>query len=81
MQEVIIYRNPMEAAIWNGIMTPEFGVFIMGIVIFGVVLSIYSTFIQRHISWKNDKLASNIAIAVAAVAGIAWVFAWPYWSL
>ena len=80
-QEVIVYRNPMEAAVWNGIMTQEFAVFIMGILIFGSVLSCYSAFIRPHIGWKNDKIASNIAIAVSAAAGIAWILAWPYWSL
>ena len=80
-QEVIVYRNPMEAAIWNGIMSPEFVVFIMGFVIFLTIISFYSAFIQPHLGWSKRKVATNIAITIAAISGIAWILAWPYWSL
>lgn len=76
MQEVIVYRNPMEAAMWKFVMSADFFPIICGIVVFfTVMLTLHSLVSKRYGYFGNRaKVLSNISLVLAAVSGIATIW-------
>lgn len=52
MQEIIVYRNPLEAAMWNGIMSGEAFPFMVGLFVFFVSTVFLGTRIEK-LSYHN----------------------------
>lgn len=79
MQEVIVYRNPLEAALWNTLMSGEFFPVVVGVVVFFVVfLALNAAFCKRWGSWgKGASTRTNIALAVGALSGFLTI--WKMW--
>ncbi len=79
MQEVIVYRNPLEAAMWHAMMAGEFFPIIVGIVVFfAVFLTAHGLMVKRWGSWgKGAAQRSYAALAIGAVAGILTI--WKMW--
>lgn len=76
MQEsIIVYRNPLEKAMWKGTMSGDAFPIMAGFFVFFVVL--FATMgipdkVRGKISSRMTKLTNeNIGLVVAAVAGIA----------
>lgn len=65
---IIIYRNPMEQALWeNGIMFP----IICSVAVFLIVfLTLYKLFDLFGRNYAFKKTASNISLFIAAIAAI-----------
>lgn len=75
MQEVIIYRNPAEAALWNAIMGGSFFPVIVGIVVFFCVFLTANRLLNKGRSFGVDvPRNTNIALAIGVVAGAVAVF-------
>lgn len=79
MQEVIVYRNPAEAALWHAMQGGEFFLVIAGVVVFFIVfLTLNAVFVRRWGSWgKGASTRTNIALVVGALSGILTV--WKMW--
>ena len=75
MQEIIVYRNPLEAAMWHTVMSGEFFPVIAGVVVFFAVFLPLNHFLsQRFGSWgKTGKQVSYFSLGVGAVLGITTV--------
>ena len=69
MQSVIVYRNPVEAAIWESLMSSSatFPV-LCGIASFFAVFITLASFLQRRGGIHSSS--TNFSLAVAAVVGI-----------
>jgi len=75
MQQIIIYRNPVSAAVWNG----DYGIYLVPIM--AGVLVFFLTFVGfaalfEHYYWKA-KYSREAAIGVAAIFGSLTV--WSLW--
>ena len=87
MQSIIVYRNPLEAAMWEGIMSSgALWPVMVGVAVFFAVFLIADRFIIK--SWFNSwrlgrllkipyakwdtvcKVATNVSLAVSALAGV-----------
>ena len=79
MQEVIVYRNPAEAAFWHAMQGGEFFPVIAGAIVFFIVfLTLNAVFEWRWGSWgKGASTRTNIALVVGALSGILTV--WKTW--
>ena len=79
MQEVIIYRNPAEAAFWNAVMNAEFFPAIVGIIVFLIVFVVTNGIATRKWgSWgKAARTRTNICLALGTVASVATI--WKMW--
>lgn len=80
MQEVIVYRNPMEAAIWNSIMSSGALFPVMcGVVVFFVAFLIINGVAERYVGWnyRKRKAASYGSLAIAT--GIALIVVKLMW--
>ena len=79
MQEIIVYRNPAEAALWQLLMSGEFFVVLCGILaFFAVFLGMHAVMTRIWGSWGNGaKLRSYLGLAAGAAAGVATV--WAMW--
>ena len=77
--EVIVYRNPLEAAMWHAVMAGEFFPIIAGIVVFfAVFLSVNTVMVWKWGSWgKGAAQRSYGALAIGAVVGILTI--WKMW--
>jgi len=74
MQEIIIYRNPVEAVMWNAIMDGSFFPVIAGVVVFFCVFLAANQLLNKGRSYgKNVPRNTNIALVIGVVAGIAAV--------
>lgn len=77
MQEVIVYRNPLEAALWQSLSGAEFFPVIVGILAFFVSFIIVNAVIGLvfpRISFRKHHYKSYVALAVAAMCGIGVFF-------
>ena len=71
MQSIIVYRNPLEAAMWETIMSGSFFPVIVGVVVFFAVFLAANTFIvERYARWDKRKVATNFNLAASALIGI-----------
>jgi hypothetical protein len=75
VQSIIAYRNPIEAAMWEGMMSGSFFPVIVGaIVFFAVFLTAQKYIVDRLYSWSKRGAPTNINLAVSA--GAALVVIW-----
>ena len=79
MQEIIAYRNPLEAAIWKALGSAEFFPFMVGIVVFVVVfLTVYNLLLLKFSRYgREGQLVVNASLAAAAVCSLAAI--WKMW--
>lgn len=72
MQEVIIYRNPLEAQMWHMLQGGSFFIVICGILAFFATFLILNTFTERilRLSWESRGTASIVNLFIGAVVGI-----------
>lgn len=79
MQEIIVYRNPAEAAFWNTIMSADniFPIFV-GVVVFFAVLLITDSLVRKSkIRAIYNLRNSYVSLIVGAICGIFTV--WYMW--
>lgn len=72
MQEIIVYRNPMEAALWSTIMSGDFFPVIVGVVVFFLVfLGVNRILNKGRVLGKTVARNTKIALGLGALAGFA----------
>lgn len=79
MQEIIVYRNPAEAAFWNTIMSAD-NIFpiIAGVVVFFAVLLITDSLVRKSKIRAIYTLSNSyVSLIVGAICGI--FTAWYMW--
>ena len=75
MTEVIVYRNPLEALLWSGLMNGAFFPVLVGIVAFFFVFSAINHALNRgRTIGKKAGRNTNIALGVGAIIGLAVMF-------
>ena len=75
MQEIIVYRNPLEAALWSAIMDGSFFPAIVGVVAFFCAFLAVNRVLNKGRSWgKNVKRNTNIALGVGALSAVLVIF-------
>lgn len=75
MQEIIVYRNPLEAALWSSVMDGSFFPVIVGVVAFFCVFLAVNRVINNGRSLgKNVKRNTNIALGVGVLSAIVVIF-------
>lgn len=74
MQSVIVYRNPIEAAFWEGATSATFFPIICGIVVFFTVLLVLQMQVVERMKSQYRGVASYVNMGISAVAGIAVVY-------
>lgn len=79
MQQIIVYRNPAEAAFWD-LMTSSPNMFpiSVGIVVFFVFLLVFSD-VTRKSKYRGVRNVANsyVPLAIAAVVGV--LVTWYMW--
>ncbi len=71
MQEVIVYRNPGEAAIWHALQNGEFFPVIVGIIVFFAVFLLANRFVvEKFFSWRARGTPTTVNLVVSAILGI-----------
>jgi hypothetical protein len=70
-QSIIVYRNPLEQAMWEGLMTSVNVIpVLVGIVAFFTLVVFTDTYIvKRYFKWRSSY-ASNVCLAISAVIAI-----------
>ena len=75
MQEIIVYRNPLEAALWSAIMNGSFFPVIVGVVAFFCTFLVVNQVLNKGRSWgKNIKRNTNIALCAGVLSAVAVIF-------
>ncbi len=75
MQEIIVYRNPLEAALWSAIMGGSFFPVIVGVVAFFCVFLAVNRVLNKGRSLgKNVKRNTDIALGVGVLSAVAVIF-------
>lgn len=73
-QSIIVYRNPYEQMMWEGIMSGAFFPIIVGVVFFfAMFLTIDRFIVKKYFGWRERGTLTAIALAVSAAAGIALI--------
>ena len=75
MQSVIVYRNPLEAAMWDFLMGGNLFIGIAGVVVFFVVFLLSEKLIAQRLPWNKQGTITNVLLGVSAIAAFAtmWV--------
>lgn len=72
MQSVIVYRNPLEAMMWEGLMNGSFFPIIVGVVVFFCVFLLLNKILNKgRVIGKTVARNTNISLFIGAVAGVA----------
>ena len=75
MQSIIVYRNPLEAMLWEGLMSGAFFPVIVGVVVFFVVFLIINRVLAGRSSYGDRaKYASYVSLALGAIAGVSTIY-------
>lgn len=77
MQEVIVYRNPAEAAFWGAIMSPTTPFIVIAVVVFFAVLLSLDSLMRNSKNktirgWGNTS--APLVIAAGAAFGVLFYF-------
>lgn len=71
MQSIIVYRNPLEAAMWETIMSGSFFPVIVGVIVFfAVFIAANAYIVERYFAWNKRKAATKVNLAASALIGI-----------
>ena len=72
MQEIIVYRNPMEAAFWHSMSNGELFPVLCGIVMFFTVFLAANAVMNKIWgSWgKRAAMRTNAALVFGAISGV-----------
>ncbi len=65
MQEIIVYRNPLEAAFWNAFMSSGGAFLILAVIISGLLTSIADSVMQSFIKKHRHSFLSQRHSAIA----------------
>ena len=76
MQEIIVYRNPLEAAMWNSFMNGDFFPVMVGIAVFFAVFLASHAVACKIWGSRGDRghWVARGSLAVGAVAGMSTVW-------
>lgn len=75
MQEVIVYRNPIEAAVWSAIMNGSFMPVIAGVLVFFVVFVGFERVLNKVRNFgKNVRRNTNISLILGTVCSFITMF-------
>jgi hypothetical protein len=75
MQEIIVYRNPMEASVWNAIMSGDFFPVIVGVVVFFLVFLGANRILNKgRVFGKTVSRNTNIALGLGVLAWVATIY-------
>lgn len=75
MQEVIMYRNPIEAAVWSAIMNGSFLPVIAGVLVFFVVFVGFERVLNKGRNFgKNVRINTNISLILGTVCSFITMF-------
>ncbi len=78
MQEIIVYRNPIEANFYSALLSGDLNGIILGIVVgFILVIILHKTVVVR-ISYPSRHKASVISCWVSFLVGVFIIFYYPY---
>lgn len=89
MNSVIVYRNPVEAMIWEGIMRGDFVPIGMGLLVFFFSFLVLNRMLEKPITWIQRKYFRNalktyrnpmpmyVSMAIAIILGCATI--WRMW--
>ena len=78
MQEVIVYRNPAEAALLQLLGSANLFPVICGIFVFFVVfITTLNLFTGKYSNGKRGKIATNVSLVLGVVSGAATI--WWMW--
>jgi|GEM_PF-6566868 len=78
MQEIIVYRNPLEAAMWQMLQNGQMFPIIVGCIaaVFGVIAAAWVTN-KIWGSFRAPKWIGNVQLLVGAATGV--FTAWYFW--
>ena len=65
MQEIIVYRNPLEASIWNGIMDGTLLPVLAGALVFLIAIVLF----DKKSSYRNKEKYFPIYLVISAILG------------
>lgn len=75
MQEIIVYRNPMQAALWHTIMSGDFFPVIVGVVVFFLVFLGANRILNKgRVVGKTVSRNANIALGLGTLLGFATIY-------
>lgn len=80
MQEVIVYRNPAEAAVWGAIMSPVFGAVLAGMFALLTVLLLVDAVLRKfeHPIFRRMRGEWNVPTWLSCAAGLFVAYKlWP----
>ena len=67
MQQIIVYRNPLEAVFWNATASAEVFVVGVGVVCFFVVFLLFKYFVKRKVKYWYRYVYPYPALVVSAL--------------
>lgn len=71
-QSIIVYRNPLEQQLWEGIMSGDAFPFMVGVAVFLITYVLFNKFIVDKFNpySRIASIASYVALAVSIAAGV-----------
>ena len=68
MQEIIVYRNPLEAALWHSLDNGGLFPIMVAMLVAFVTIVICVRIVESYVQVRNRKLWTNLSLVAGAVA-------------
>jgi len=75
MQEIIVYRNPVEAAFWHSIMGGDLFPIMVAMFVAVVTIVACCSVVNKFVPRNKQKVWINLSLVAGAVAAIAVLWA------
>jgi len=66
---IIVYRNPLEKALWEGAMGASMVPVAAGLLTGLAVIILGHILIDKYLPWHKRKVASNVCLALGGLVG------------
>jgi len=76
MQQIIVYRNPAEAAFWEFASSANFFIMLVWVFVFFVVFLSLHSLLSRFVGnfGRKAAIATNFSLGVGAIAATAFTY-------
>lgn len=74
MQQIIVYRSPGEALFWQTITDGSAFPFMVGILVFFLMIVLLNKVFIEKASWGKKKAVTNVSLALSAIIGCSVIY-------
>lgn len=79
MTDIIVYRNPLEKLIWDGLVSAKFIPVLFGVIVFFLVFLVTYKILEEYVPYmrklySKPTICTYVSLTLGTVAGISTIY-------